>query len=97
VSYEAAQIAEQVRFDLLRQRISFCFETVFSHPSRLAFVQQACAAGYEIIMVFIHLDDVQLNLARITQRVAEGGHFVPEDKLHFETERLKPWAKKFRG
>ncbi len=88
VSYEAAQIAEQIRFDLLYQQVPFCFETVFSHPSKLAFVQQARAAGYEIIMVFIHLDDVQLNIARITQRVAEGGHHVPEDKVVSRIERL---------
>lgn len=87
-SYEAAQIAEQIRFDLLNQQISFCFETVFSHHSKLAFVQQARAAGYEIIMVFIHLDDVQLNIARITQRVAEGGHYVPADKVAGRIERL---------
>lgn len=88
VSYEAAQIAEQIRFDFLRKGISFCFETVFSHVSKLEFVQQAHALGYEVIMVFIHLDDVQLNLARITQRVAEGGHHVPEDKVRSRIERL---------
>lgn len=88
VSYEAAQIAEQIRLDLLREGISFCFETVFSHPSKLEFVQQARAMGYEVIMVFIHLDDVQLNIARITQRVTEGGHHVPEDKVVGRLERL---------
>lgn len=88
VSYEAAQIAEQIRLDLLREGISFCFETVFSHPSKLEFVQQARAMGYEVIMVFIHLDDVQLNVARITQRVTEGGHHVPEDKVVGRLGRL---------
>ena len=88
MSYEAAQIAEQIRFGFLREGISFCFETVFSHPSKLQFVQQARAMGYEVIMVFIHLGDVQLNIARITQRVAEGGHHVPEDKVVGRLERL---------
>ncbi len=37
--------------------------------------------GYEIILVFIHLNDVVLNQARIRQRVSEGGHSVPEDKV----------------
>ncbi len=88
VSYEAAQIAEQIRLDLVNQRIPFCFETVFSHPSKLEFVQQARKMGYEIIMVFIHLDDPQLNVARITQRVVEGGHHVPDDKVASRLERL---------
>jgi len=88
VSYEAARMAEQIRLDFLREGISFCFETVFSHPSKLEFVQQARTLGYEIIMVFIHLDDVQLNIARITQRVTEGGHHVPADKVASRLERL---------
>ncbi len=88
VSYEAAQIAKQIRLDFLHEKISFCFETVFSHSSKLEFVQQARTIGYEIIMVFIHLDDVQLNIARITQCVAEGGHHVPEDKVASCLRRL---------
>ncbi|MCF6202821.1 MAG: AAA family ATPase [Methylococcaceae bacterium] len=32
-SYEAAKIAELMRFQLLQQGRTFCFETVFSHPS----------------------------------------------------------------
>lgn len=44
--------------------------------------------GYEIIMVFIHLDDVQLNIARISQRVVEGGHYVSDEKVAGRLERL---------
>lgn len=80
-SYEAARIAEHLCMQLLREGRSFCFETVFSHPSKLDFVAQAKALGYEIVLVFIHLDQVALNLARIAQRVSEGGHDVPQDKV----------------
>jgi predicted ABC-type ATPase len=37
--------------------------------------------GYEVILVFIHLDRASLNQARVSQRVSEGGHTVPEDKI----------------
>ncbi len=37
--------------------------------------------GYEVILVFIHLDNVMLNQARIAQRVSEGGYNIPEDKV----------------
>jgi predicted ABC-type ATPase len=80
-SYEAAKIAETMRVKLLQEGRSFCFETVFSHPSKIDFVAQAKAMGYEIILVFIHLDLVALNQARVAQRVSEGGHSVPEDKV----------------
>lgn len=80
-SYAAAQLAEHLRYDLLAQGVSFCFETVFSHPSKIDFMARAKAAGYEVILVFIHLDNTELNKARVAQRVSEGGHNVPEDKI----------------
>ena len=61
--------------------LSFCFETVFSHPSKIDFVAEAKSLGYEIILVYIHLQSSELNLARIAQRVSEGGHSVPEEKV----------------
>lgn len=80
-SYHAAKLAEHMRLQLLRQGRSFCFETVFSHPSKIDFVAHARALGYEIVLVFIHLCDPALNQARIAQRVSEGGHHVPDDKV----------------
>lgn len=81
VSYDAAKIAERLRYDLLHAGISFCFETVFSHPSKIDFIAEAKALGYEIVLVFIHLQMDELNLARVAQRVNEGGHKVPEEKI----------------
>ncbi len=80
-SYRAAKLAEQLRSELLRNGASFCFETVYSHPSKIDFVAQAKALGYEVIMVAIHLKSVELNQARVAERVSEGGHSVPGEKV----------------
>lgn len=80
-SYEAAKLTETIRAQLLQEGRTFCFETVFSHPSKIDFVAQAKAMGYEIVLVFIHLNTDALNLARVSQRVSEGGHNVPENKI----------------
>jgi predicted ABC-type ATPase len=80
-SYEAAMVASEMRTQLLGEGRTFCFETVFSHPSKIDFIAQAKTMGYEVVLVFIHLDNVSLNQARIAQRVSEGGHNVPEDKV----------------
>ena len=34
-----------------------------------------------MILVFIHLDNDELNQARVAQRVSEGGHSVPAEKI----------------
>ena len=44
-SYDVVMIAAQLRSQLLLQGRSFCFETVFSHPSKIDFVGQAKALG----------------------------------------------------
>ncbi|WP_428034130.1 AAA family ATPase [Amphritea sp.] len=80
-SYTAAQLAANMRQQLLLDGANFCFETVFSHPSKIDFIAKAKALGYQIILVLIHVQSSALNHARISQRVEEGGHFVPEEKV----------------
>ena len=80
-SYEAALIAEKERSRLLEERQTFCFETVFSHVSKLDFIGAAKAAGYVVKVFYFHLASPDLNVARVSSRVVSGGHNVPEDKL----------------
>jgi predicted ABC-type ATPase len=87
ISHQAATIAAKIRKDLIAQGISFCFETVFSHESKIDFIGQAKANGYHIILVYIHLFDSSLNEARVKQRVTEGGHDVPTEKIHSRIPR----------
>lgn len=86
-SYQAASIAEEVRNRLVEEGKTFCFETVFSHPSKIDFLAKAKAYNFEIILVFIHLSSIDLNKARISQRIEEGGHFVPDDKVETRIPR----------
>ncbi len=88
-SREAAQMAEKLRYELLDEGKTFCFETVFSHAGKIDFIAAAKARHYETILVFIHLEDPQLNVARVKQRVNEGGHNVPEEKIAPRIKRLE--------
>lgn len=54
---------------------------MFSHPSKIDFVAQAKTLGYEIILVYIHLQCASLNKARVAQSVSEGGHNIPDEKI----------------
>ncbi|MDA7415591.1 zeta toxin family protein [Xenophilus arseniciresistens] len=79
---EAARVwAEQRRTALLGERRSFVSETVFSHPSKLALIAEAQAAGFLVVLIVVALDEPQRLLARVRQRVAEGGHAVPDDRV----------------
>lgn len=87
VGYRAAEAAKTLREEMLDQGVSFCFETVFSHPSKIDFLGEAKSKGYTIILVYIHLVDPGLNEARVHQRTTEGGHDVPTDKIYSRIPR----------
>jgi len=60
---------------------SFVSETVFSHPSKLALIESARAFGFEVALYVVCLDEPRLLLTRVQQRVHEGGHSVPANKI----------------
>jgi predicted ABC-type ATPase len=80
-SLEAQRLAEEQRRAYLAQGVSFSFETVMSHPSKIEFLREAREAGYRIVLFFVALESPDLNVARVRQRVALGGHDVPEDRI----------------
>lgn len=85
----AFEMTERLRLSLLARRQSFCTETVFSDPqgAKLDFLRQARASGYWVCLVFIGISDSHLSRARVMQRVAGGGHDVPDDKLSLRFPR----------
>ena len=80
-AYEASAIAAQERLKCIDQKCSFAFETVMSHPSKLAILETAREAGFETQVVFVSTENSDLNVDRVRQRVADGGHDVPKDKI----------------
>jgi hypothetical protein len=44
-------------------------------------LQDAQAAGYTVFLVFIGIDNPELVVARVIQRVEDGGHDVPDVKI----------------
>jgi predicted ABC-type ATPase len=87
LSYQAATLATEMRENMIAQGESFCFETVFSHESKIDFIAVAKAHGYTVILVYIHLTDPSLNEARVYQRTLVGGHDVPAEKIHSRIPR----------
>lgn len=68
-SYEAALITSFIREHLLKNEISFSFETVMSHPSKLDEITEAKKLGYKVYLYFICLDEPRLNVSRVEKTV----------------------------
>jgi len=77
----AAQFAEQRRKDALERGEDFAFETVMSTPEKVALFTQAKARGYEVMLIFVSTNDPAINVQRVANRVALGGHAVAEDAI----------------
>lgn len=64
---------------LLSSGQSFVVETTLSGNTYLHMMRRAKALGYDVTLLFVGTDDVEINLSRVRQRVEEGGHDVPEE------------------
>lgn len=73
--------ADELRYSALSRGESFAFETVMSHPSKIDMLRHAKEKGYETRLLYITTQDPQINKDRVADRVAKGGHSVPEDKI----------------
>lgn len=82
-AYRAAKLADGMRRELVKQRESFIFETVFSDPvgDKVAFLKEAESLGYTVVLFFIGIAGPDVSDQRIAMRVSKGGHDVPADKL----------------
>lgn len=86
---EASEAAAAERNALMRQRISFIAETVFSHPSKVDLVREAQRAGYRVTLHVVVVPEA-VTVERVAERVGRGGHAVPERKIRERYRRL--WA-----
>lgn len=59
-------------------RESFAFETTLSGRGYLQRILDWQAAGYRVKLIYLQLDSAEEAIARVAQRVRQGGHDVPE-------------------
>ena len=62
----------------VRQRESFSFETTLSGLGYLRHIRQWRAMSYRVSLFFLTLPDAEAAIARVAERVRQGGHDIPE-------------------
>jgi predicted ABC-type ATPase len=87
ISLQAAQTCD-TRLDAeIAAGRSVTVETVLSSDKLKRRVEAARAAGFSIVLVYVTLRYPALNVARVQQRHAQGGHDVPSDRVLSRRER----------
>ena len=67
--------------------MDFTMETVLSTPRNINLLHRAKEQGYHIICFYVLTFDPEINVRRVAERVARGGHDVPEEKIRSRYER----------
>ncbi len=80
-SYHASVLSDFLRRRALAERTSFTFETVMSVRDKVELLRDAQTQGFRTYLYFIGTEDPAINVQRVLNRVAAGGHDVPVNKI----------------
>lgn len=77
----------------LDEKVSFILESTLSGKSLRRWVEKAVKNGYTVEIIFVYLDSPELCIQRVKERVAKGGHHVPEADIvrRWERSNLNFW------
>ena len=64
--------------DYVRRGESFAFETTLSGLGYLRHIRQWQTQGYRVSLYFLTLPNAEAAIARVAERVRQGGHNIPE-------------------
>lgn len=78
---EAANVAQDLRERCLTEHTDFTFETVLSTPRNLELLKRAKENDFFIRCYYVLTASSTINVARVRDRVRDGGHDVPVEKI----------------
>ncbi|MEZ6142372.1 MAG: zeta toxin family protein [Zavarzinella sp.] len=86
-SYHASVLSDFLRRKLVESSQSFTFETVMSSKDKVDFLQFARTHGFRTYLYYVATVDSEINIQRVANRVIDGGHDVPKQKITDRYER----------
>ena len=78
---KAGKLVNQQIREYADRGIDFAFETTLSGKSYVSLLTDLKAKGYSLHLFFLWIPTPELAIARIKERVAEGGHYVPAEDV----------------
>lgn len=82
VAIEAGKIMLRRIESLLESNETFAIETTLATRSYKSLVKRAKAKGYIVELLFFWLPSPQMAEERVAERVASGGHDIPQEVVH---------------
>lgn len=79
VSIKAGKIMLKIIKETVKSGESFAFETTLSGITYTHAIPEWQIQGYQVKLIFLSLPNVETAIARVAERVLQGGHHIPED------------------
>lgn len=76
---KAARLMLHEMQECTARRESFAFETTLAGLSYVRHIRQWQALGYHVSLFFLTLPSAEMAIARVAERVKQGGHHIPDD------------------
>lgn len=87
VAIAAGRVMLARLLELAKARADFAFETNLASRSLVPWLRGLRETGYQVSVAFLWLPSADVAVARVAQRVATGGHHVPEPIVRRRFER----------
>src|SRR5438105_15777905 len=84
---EASRIMLGRLHTLAEQRADFAFETTLAARSLAGWLEELRQGDYAVHLLYFWVESADLAVARVAQRVHEGGHNVPEQTIRQRYQR----------
>ena len=81
VSIKAGRLMLEEIYEYSRHGTSFAFETTLAGRTYVRMIPNWQAEGYHVKLFFLTLPSAEMAIARVAERVKQGGHNVPEDVI----------------
>ncbi len=79
---KAGKLMLETMAEYVDRGISFAFETTLAGRGYIRMIRDWRSQKYSVKLFFLALPDPAEAIARISARVAQGGHYVPDDVVH---------------
>jgi len=87
VALEALRLVLKHVRQCVDRREDFAVETTLAGRAYLNLIREWKTVGYRVELLFLGLPSAELAVQRVQQRVAQGGHYVPENAIRRRFDR----------
>jgi predicted ABC-type ATPase len=86
--YEAGRLFLREVYANIDKRVDFAFETTLAGRSQISLLKKLRQDDWQIVLFFLWIPDAAFSKSRVRERVANGGHDIPDDAIYRRYPRI---------